>query len=278
VGRYRLLQRLGGGGSSHVYLAEDSLLHRKVALKMLRRRDGDERQIRDFEREARTASMLNHPNIVTVFDVGYEDEVQYIAAEYVHGETLRERLDRGPMTAAEAVDIGVAVASALAVAHEAWIVHRDIKPENLMLRPDGVVKVLDFGVAALSGDGDRTDPLRRGGTLAGTLHYLSPEQVRGEAIIDTRSDIYSLAVVLYEMLAGRRPFTGPTAMDVLAAIVEQEPKPLPAMIPQPLRELVHRALHKNLYERPQTAAELLGQLADIRFELMVRDRAARSAC
>jgi serine/threonine-protein kinase len=260
-----------------VYLAEDSLLRRKVALKMLRRRDGDERQIRHFEREARTASMLNHPNIVTVFDVGFEDDVQYIATEYVNGETLRERLDRGPMTAAEAVEIGVAVAAALAVAHEAWIVHRDIKPENLMLRHDSVVKVLDFGVAALSGDGDRTDPLRRGGTLAGTLHYLSPEQVRGEAIIDTRSDIYSLGVVLYEMLAGRRPFTGATPIDVLAAIVEEEAKPLPATVPPELRDVVLCALRKNLYERQQTAAELLAQLTEIRFELMVRNRARRAA-
>ena len=277
VGRYRLLQRLGGGGSSHVYLAEDSLLHRKVALKMLRRRDGDERQIRDFEREARTASMLNHPNIVTVFDVGYEDEVQYIAAEYVHGETLRERLDRGPMTAAEAVDIGVAVASALAVAHEAWIVHRDIKPENLMLRPDGVVKVLDFGVAALSGDGDRTDPLRRGGTLAGTLHYLSPEQVRGEAIIDTRSDIYSAGVVLYEMLAGRPPFDAGSPMDTLAAIVEREPAPLPGLVPAELRRIVERAMRKSIYDRPQTAGELVALLTEVRIDFMLRDRAARTA-
>lgn len=260
-----------------MYLAEDSLLRRKVALKMLRRRDEDEQQIRHFEREARTASMLNHPNIVTVFDVGFEDDVQYIATEYVNGETLRERLDRGPMTAAEAVEIGIGVAGALAVAHEAWIVHRDIKPENLMLRPDGVVKVLDFGVAALTSDGDRTDPLRRG-TLAGTLHYLSPEQVRGEAIIDTRSDIYSLGVVLYEMLAGRRPFTGATPIDVLAAIVEEEAKPLPATVPGALRDVVQCALRKNLYERQQTAAEMLAQLTEIRFVLMVRDRARRDAC
>jgi serine/threonine-protein kinase len=276
VGRYRLLQRLGGGGSSHVYLAEDSLLRRKVALKILRRRDGDERQLRHFEREARCASMLNHPNIVTIFDIGSEDDVEYIATEYIDGETLRERIDRGPITAAEAVNIGIAVASALAVAHEAWIVHRDIKPENIVLRRDGVVKVLDFGVAALSGNGDRTDPLR-GGTLAGTLHYLSPEQVRGEDIIDTRSDIYSLGVVLYEMLSGRRPFTGATAMDVLAAIVEGTPKPLPATVPESLRELVDRALRKNMYERQQTAAEMLAQLTEIQFELMVRERGARAS-
>ena len=277
VGRYRVLQRLGGGGSSNVYLAEDGLLHRKVALKILRRRDGDERQVRHFEREARCASMLNHPNIVTIFDIGTDGDVQYIATEHADGETLRERLERGPMTVAESLDVAIAAAGALAAAHEAWIVHRDIKPENIMLRRDGVVKVLDFGVAALTGDGDRTDPLRHGGTLAGTLHYLSPEQVRGEAIIDTRSDIYSHGVVLYEMLAGHRPFTGRTTMDVLAAIVEGEPKPLPLTVPEPLRELVMRALRKNLYERQQTAAELLAQLTEIRFELLFRERAARDA-
>jgi serine/threonine-protein kinase len=277
IGRYRVLQRLGGGGSSHVYLADDCTLHRKVALKILRRRDGDEEQIRHFEREARCASMLNHPNIVTIFDIGYEDDVHYIATEHVDGETLRERLDRGPMTAAEAINVGVAVASALAAAHEAWIVHRDIKPENVMLRRDGVIKTLDFGVAALSGDGDRTDPLRRNSTLVGTLHYLSPEQVRGEPIVDTRSDIYSLGVVLYEMLAGRRPFIGTTPMDVLAAIVEQEPKPLPPLVPEPLRTLVHRALRKNLYERPQTVTEVLSLLSEIRLDLILRDRAARRA-
>ena len=276
IGRYRVLQRLGSGGTSRVYLAEDFILHRKVALKVLRRRDGDEEQIRHFQREARCASMLNHPNIITVFDVGCEDDIQYIATEYIEGQTLRERLDRGPMTIAEALDVGVAVATALTVAHEAWIVHRDIKPENIMLRRDGVVKVLDFGVAALTGDADRTDPLRRS-SLIGTLHYLSPEQVRGESIIDTRSDIYSHGVVLYEMLSGQRPFVGQSVMDVLAAIVETEPKPLPPIIPVALRSVVHHALQKNLYERPQTAADVLELLSGIRLNLMLRERAARNA-
>ena len=253
------------------------MLQRKVALKILRRRDADERQLRCFEREARCASMLNHPNIVTVFDVGHEDELQYIATEYVDGETLRERLDRGPMTAAEAVDVAFAVASALVAAHEAWIVHRDIKPENVMLRRDGVVKVLDFGVAALFGDCDRTDPLRRRTSLTGTLPYLSPEQVRGDDIIDTRSDIYSLGVVLHEMLSGKQPFAGRTVMDVLAAIVEAEPAPLPAIVPASLRAIVDRALHKNLYERQQTASEIQELLGDVRLDLMLRDRAERIA-
>ncbi len=277
IGRYRVLQRLGSGGSSDVYLAEDSMLRRKVALKILRRRDADASQLRCFEREARCASMLNHPNIVTVFDVGYEDDLQYIATEHVDGETLRERLDRGPMTAAEAVDVAFAVANALVAAHEAWVIHRDIKPENIMLRRDGVVKVLDFGVAALFGDGDRTDPLRRRNSLTGTLPYLSPEQVRGDDIIDTRSDVYSLGVVLYEMLSGTQPFTGPTTMDVLAAIVEREPGPLPAIVPKSLRSIVDRALHKNLYERQQTAAEILSLLAEVRLDLMLSRRSERVA-
>jgi serine/threonine protein kinase len=277
IGRYRVLQRLGSGGSSDVYLAEDCMLRRKVALKILRSRDADEGQIRCFEREAQCASLLNHPNIVTVFDIGREDGLRYIATEHIDGETLRERLDRGPMTAAEAVDVAFAVAGALVAAHEAWVVHRDIKPENIMLRRDGVVKVLDFGVAALYGDGDRTDPLRRRESLTGTLPYLSPEQVRGDSIIDTRSDIYSLGVVMYEMLSGHQPFTGPSVMDVLAAIVEKEAAPLPGIVPAALRSIVERALIKNFYERQQTAAEILASLGEVHLDLMLRQRDARNA-
>ena len=273
VGRYRIMQRLGGGGSADVYVAEDRLLGRKVALKILRRRESDTGQMRRFLREARSASMLNHPNVVTIFDIGRAGDVDYIATELVQGETLRERLQRGPMTIVEAVDVARAVANALAAAHEAWLVHRDVKPENIAIRPDGLVKVLDFGVAALAGDGDSTDPLRRG-SLVGTLPYLSPEQVRGEPIIDTRSDVYSLGVVMYEMLAQRVPFSGNNVMDVLALIVEAAPEPLPALVPQPLRDLVMRSLAKDMYQRPQTAAEVSVALAEIRMELMVRQRRA----
>ena len=267
------MQRLGGGGSSDVYVAEDRLLGRKVALKILRRRDSDELQMRRFRREARSASMLNHPNVVTIFDIGTAGDVDYIATELVAGETLRERLNRGPMTIVETLDVAIAVTNALAAAHEAWLVHRDIKPENIAIRPDGVVKVLDFGVSALAGDGESTDPIRRD-SLVGTLHYLSPEQVRGEPIIDTRSDIYSLGVVMYEMLAQRVPFAGRNIIDVLAAIVEAEPQPLPGLVPAPLRDLVMRSLAKNMYQRPQTAAEVSAALAEIRLQLMLRQRDA----
>lgn len=273
IGRYRILQRLGGGGSSDVYVAEDRLLGRKVALKILRRRESDEGQMRRFHREARSASMLNHPNVVTIFDVGRDGDVDYIATEVVPGETLRDRLVRGPMTIVEAIDVAVSVANGLAAAHEAWLVHRDIKPENIAIRPDGLVKVLDFGVSTLAGDGDATDPIRRD-SLVGTLHYLSPEQVRGEAIIDTRSDIYSLGVVMYEMLGQRVPFSGRNVLDVLAAIVEAEPQPLPGLVPAPLRELVMRSLAKSMYQRPQTAAEVSASLGEIRLELALRQRGA----
>jgi eukaryotic-like serine/threonine-protein kinase len=272
IGRYRILSHLGGGASSDVYVAEDTALNRKVALKLLRWPDADERQTRYFEREARAASLLNHPNVVTVYDIGREGDVQYIATELVEGETLRQRLERGPMTFQEAVDVAGAVAGALAAAHEAWLVHRDIKPENIAIRRDGIVKVLDFGVSALFGDGDATDPIRRPGALVGTLHYLSPEQVRGDAIIDNRSDIYTLGVVLYEMLAGRVPFTGKNAMNVLAQIVERDPDPLPALVPETLRELTAQMLCKDLYERPQTASDVLTTLMQVRLDFLIRER------
>ncbi|HUP63285.1 MAG TPA: serine/threonine-protein kinase [Thermoanaerobaculia bacterium] len=273
VGRYRVLHHLGGGGSAEVYLAEDSLMRRKVALKVLKRRDAEEQQVRHFEREVRTASMLNHPNIVTVLDVGSHDELHFIATEYIEGESLRARMQHAPLGVTEVLDIGIGVASALVAAHEAWIVHRDVKPENIMLRPDHRVKVLDFGVSTLVGGGDGTDPLRR--PLIGTLYYLSPEQVRGEPIIDTRSDIYSLGVVLYEMLAGAPPFDGDSAIDILAAIVEREPPPLPPTVPAGLHDIVQHAMRKNMYDRTQTASALLEELTDLRLEFAIRDRQAR---
>ena len=272
IGRYRVLQRLGGGGSSDVYLAEDALIGRKVALKVLRRREIGDVDIRHFDREVRCASMINHPNIVTVLDVGTHDDFQYIASEFVEGDTLRERMGRGIMETGDVVDVAIGVASALVAAHEAWIVHRDIKPENIMLRKDRGVKVLDFGVATVAGAGDGTDPLRR--SRIGTVYYLSPEQVRGEAIIDTRSDVYSLGVVMYEMLAGRPPFDGTQMIDILAGIVEKKPDPLPPTVSLKLRGIVERAMRKNLYERTQTASDLLAELTELRLDVAIDAREA----
>ena len=273
VGRYRVLQHLGGGGSSQVYLAEDLFLRRKVALKVLRRHGAEERELRHFEREVRCASMVNHPGIATILDVGEEGEVQYIASEYVEGETLRQRTSRGLMDVTDVLDVAIGVAGALAAAHEAWIVHRDVKPENIMIRRDRAVKIVDFGVATMAGGGDGTDPLRR--SRLGTLYYLSPEQVRGDQIIDTRSDVYSLGVVLYEMLAGEPPFDGPTAMDILAAIVEAAPAPLPASVPLALHGIVARAMQKDLYQRTQTMSALLDELTELRLDLAIRAREGR---
>ena len=275
VGKYRLLQHLGGGGSSEVYLAEDTVIRRKVALKVLHRRGADDRETRHFERETRVASMLNHPNIVTVLDVGSDGDVQFLATEYVEGDSLRQRMQRGPMSLEEVLDVTIGACSALVAAHEAWIVHRDVKPENIMLRRDRGVKVVDFGVATLAGGGDETDPLRK--PLVGTLYYLSPEQVRGEPVIDTRSDVYSLGTVLYEMLAGAPPFGGNDVLEVLAAIVEKEPAPLPASVPLVLHHIVKKALRKSIYERTQTAAELVAELAELRLDMMIRARADRFA-
>ena len=221
--------------------------------------------------------MLNHPNVVTLFDVGVEDDVRFIASEHVEGETLRHRLEHGPLPISEVVDVALGVASALVAAHEAWIVHRDVKPENIMLRHDRRVKVLDFGVAKLAGGGDNTDPLRRGDKLVGTLPYLSPEQVRGEEIIDSRSDIYSLGVVMYEMLAGMPPFTGPTPIDVLAAIVETEAEPLPGIVLLALHDIVNRCLRKSIYDRLQTAAEMVALLTEVKLDLAIRERRSRPA-
>ena len=252
------------------------MMRRKVALKLLTVSTNDDRQLRHFERESRCASLLNHPNVVTVYEVGEDEGVRYIATELVDGETLRQRLERGPMTIVAAVDVAIGVASALVAAHEAWLVHRDIKPENIAIRKDGGVKVLDFGVSAITADHDSTDPIRRPGALVGTLHYLSPEQVRGEPIIDTRSDIYSLGVVLYEMLAGHVPFGGPGIMDVLAAIVEKDPAPLSPLVPATLRALVESCLRKDMYRRPQTAAEIVAVLMDVRLDLAMIERAAQA--
>ncbi|HUO83805.1 MAG TPA: protein kinase [Thermoanaerobaculia bacterium] len=273
IGRYRVLERLGGGASAEVYLAEDSVIPRKVALKVLHR-EADPSHLRRFEREVWCNSLLNHPNVVTVFDVGRHEDTHYMASEYVEGETLRTRLDHGALSIREAVDVAAGVARALVAAHEAWVVHRDIKPENIMIRRDGGIKVLDFSVAIQTAGGETQDPLARPDALVGTLHYLSPEQVRGEPIIDTRSDLYSLGVVLYETVARHRPFAGESPLDVLAMIVEGEPDPLPESVPLALRSIILRAMQKSIWSRFQTAQEMLDELDDFRLDLTLWEKVA----
>jgi len=263
---YRVLSMLGSGGMGEVYLAEDTRLERRVALKVLHAenaRDGD--RLRRFEQEARVASSLNHPNILTVHEIGHVGDVRFLATEVVDGETLRDRVARGPLPLQDAVEIALQVGSALDAAHRAGIIHRDIKPENVMIRPDGIVKVLDFGLAKLieaapvdpSADADlRT--VTRAGMVLGTVAYMSPEQARG-AELDTRSDLFSLGVVLYEMLTGRQPFTGETVSHVIVAILEQEPAP-PSHpgrdTPAEIDRILRRTMEKEPDARYPTAKEL----------------------
>jgi eukaryotic-like serine/threonine-protein kinase len=269
LSHYRIISKIGAGGMGEVYLAEDTRLGRKVALKIL---NADltkhEDRVRRFEQEARAASALTHPNILTIFDIGTEDSTHFIATEYIDGPTLRALLNRARMKLGTVLDVALQTAAALAAAHAAGIIHRDIKPENIIVRPDGLVKVLDFGLAKLieaqtpsADSGARTiarantDP----GTVMGTAAYMSPEQARGQTV-DARSDIFSLGVVIYEMIAGRPPFEGETASHVIVSILEKEPAPLTLSspdAPSELERIVTKALAKDKDERYQTVKDLL---------------------
>src|SRR5216684_2965188 len=217
ISRYRVGRLIGAGGMGEVYLAEDMTLNRKVALKLLPVRfTRDEERVRRFQREARAASALNHPNILTIYEIGEDDSVHYIATEYIEGQTLRERMSSRRLNIGEVLDIAIGVASALAAAHDAGIVHRDIKPENIMLRPDGLVKVLDFGLAKLA---EPESALKDSstGSVMGTLLYISPEQARAQQP-DARSDLYALGAVMYEMVTGQPPVRGDNFIDIAFAI------------------------------------------------------------
>ncbi|MFN2502419.1 MAG: protein kinase, partial [Pyrinomonadaceae bacterium] len=272
IAHYRVLEKLGSGGMGDVYLAQDTRLGRNVALKLLPSFfTQDKERVRRFQQEARAASALNHPNILTIHEIGQVDSTHYIATEFVEGETLRELMGGVPLKIAETLDIAMQVASALATAHEAGIVHRDIKPENIMLRRDRIVKVLDFGLAKLT-EGPaiqaeastmvKTDE----GIVMGTAQYMSPEQARGLKV-DARTDIWSLGCVLYEMLVSRAPFTGPTPSDVIVSILEREPPPITRYVddvPAELDWLVKKALRKGREERYQTSKELLSDLRSLK--------------
>ena len=289
IGHYKISKRIGTGGMGDVYLATDITAGRKAALKLLPTRfTSDAQRLKRFQQEARTVVGLNHPNILTVYEIGEYHSTHYIASELIEGETLRQRLMRGRMELREAVDVAIQVASALAVAHETGIVHRDIKPENIMLRPDGYVKVLDFGIAKLAESAfaeaaaDRAGSMTLAetnlGSISGTVRYMSPEQARG-AQIDKRTDIWSLGVVLYEMVAEHAPFTGDTSKEVMSSILEKEPPPLTSynkQTPPELQQITSKTLRKDREERYHTAHELLEALKGLRHKLEFKAELRRS--
>jgi serine/threonine protein kinase/tetratricopeptide (TPR) repeat protein len=293
LGDYKVIELLGRGGMGEVYLAHDARLERRVALKLLIAAfTRDESRVHRFVREARAVSALNHPNIVTIYELGEFGEAgsrRYIATEFIEGKTLRQLLNQGKLPPAAALDIAVQIASALGAAHEAGIIHRDIKPENVMLRPDGLVKVLDFGLAKLTdgaaaalnssfamkaetkagASGFKTEP----GAIMGTVTYMSPEQLRGgkePASVDARSDLFSLGVIWYEMLAGRRPFAGETTSHLVVAIMDREPPPISQFapeVPAEFERIAGKALEKDRERRYQSARELLTDLKKLRRQL-----------
>src|SRR3989442_3188368 len=279
ISHYQVGSRIGRGGMGEVFLAHDTSLGRKVALKLLRSDfTRNEERLRRFRQEARAASALNHPNILTIHEIGQDDSLHFMATEYVEGETLREHITRARMTLGQALDVAVQVASALAAAHQAGIVHRDIKPENIMVRQDGIVKVLDFGIAKLGQvmsptiDTQATTKLMvqtEAGRVMGTVAYMSPEQARGEEI-DARSDLFSFGVVLYEMATGQPAFKGNTAAVIFDAILNKAPiSPvlLNSELPNELEQIINMALQKDRQLRYLSAEAMPRDLRSLRLGL-----------
>ena len=275
IGHYRDLRRLGAGGMGEVFLARDERLNRPAAIKLLSAHlTGDEERVRRFRQEALAASALNHPNILTIYETGQWRGRDYIVTEYVEGATLRTLIRGKRLDLAAAIDIALQIADALSGAHGAGIVHRDIKPENIMVRPDGRVKVLDFGIAKYT-EGPRGRSAREAlfktatGAVVGTAAYMSPEQARGSQV-DERTDVWSLGVILYEMVARRLPFPGPTPTDRVAAILTKDPVPLSRLrrgVPAELERIVGRALAKRKEERYARMADLYTDLLKLRATL-----------
>jgi len=291
IGHYTIDQLIGSGGMGEVYRATDTRLDRTVALKILPAEvASDQRRMLRFKQEARAVSALNQPNILTIYEFGSVDDLHFLASEYIDGETLRQRIHTGQMKLPEILDVVIQVCAALDAAHEARIVHRDIKPENIMIRRrDGVVKVLDFGLAKLA---DKSPPasatdaeadtavLRTApGSIMGTFNYMSPEQAQGKRV-DQRSDIWSIGVVIYELVSGRAPFTGPTRSHTVVSILENEPVTLHQSakigVPPELERIVSKALAKNPDERYQSAKDLLIDLRNLRKHLELESERRRS--
>ncbi len=283
LNQYQVLSVLGVGGMGKVFLAQDSKLKRQVALKFLPAElTEDKKYLQRFEQEARAASALNHPNILTIHELGKSDHLHFIVTEFIEGESLRGRIARKRLQLAESLEIAIQIVSALHAAHEAGIIHRDIKPENIMIRQDGIVKVLDFGLAKLTTPFTSTDSENATitkistlpGMILGTPNYMSPEQARGKDI-DHQTDIFSFGVVLYEMLSGDAPFEDETVSDIIAGVLTKEPKRL-TDIPSELEEIVNKSLQKEKRLRYQTTKDLLLNLKDVKADLEFQNKLERS--
>ncbi len=285
-GHYEVISAVATGGMGQVYLARDLQLRRNVALKFLTPElTHDERALRRFEQEACAASALNHPNILTVYEFGQVDGKHYIATEYVEGETLEQKINKGKLPIADVVDISIQACSALAAAHAGGIVHRDIKPANLIVRDDGIVKLLDFGIATLSNEAGTPNfvstllSASQTGKVIGTVRYMSPEQARGRTV-DGRSDLFSLGAVMYQMATGQPAFPGETASDVIAEILKGEPVPLSRAapdVPAEFEAIVVRAMRKDLQERYPAAGEMLDAIQAFRKDLEFKSKLKVSA-
>jgi serine/threonine-protein kinase len=271
IGPYKIIKSLGCGGMGQVYLGHDTRLNRPVAVKLLSFYEAAENErVRRFQQEALAVSALNHPNILTIYEIFELNGQSFIVTEFVEGQTLHTRIQQGVVAVEDALEIAIHVANALAAAHTAGIAHRDIKPANIMLRPDGLVKVLDFGVAKYiqseSGDERETMIQTKPGAVVGTVAYMSPEQARGIGV-DARTDLWSLGVILFEMVSARRPFNGETSLDVMSAVIERNPPSFAELgitVPELYQRIVLKLLQKVPDERYQSANELLTDLKELK--------------
>ncbi len=286
INQYKIISAIGKGGMGEVFLAHDTKLDRKVALKILPpefAEDAD--RMSRFVREAKSASALNHPNIITIHEIGESDGTHFIATEFIDGKTLNEYKRANPLNYKSALEIAIQVASALDEAHSAGIVHRDIKPDNVMIRANGLAKILDFGIAkvsvasasadASSEDATAVKSPTMPGMIIGTANYMSPEQAKGK-VVDARTDIFSFGVVLYEMIAGHLPFEGENALEMIGAILHKEPKPLNSDVPTEITKIINKCLRKDRDERYQTIKDVGNDLKDVKRDLEFQDNLERS--
>ena len=283
LGRYEIRSKIGEGGMGEVYLADDTRLDRRVALKILPPKFAkDKERMNRFIREAKSVSALNHPNIITIYEIGESDGTHFIATEFIDGKTLNDYAPANPFDYKSLLEIATQIVSALDEAHTAGIVHRDIKPDNVMIRANGLVKILDFGLAKLSAptstDAEAATAIQsntQAGMIIGTPRFMSPEQARGKGI-DHQTDIFSFGVVLYQLLSGASPFAGETVSDVIAAVLTKEPRAL-TDVPPELAEIIGKTLQKEKRNRYRTAKDLLRDLREVKQELEFQDKLERTA-